>query len=52
MPRTRLDSAGNPSPLRPRRAHNGRMWKAKWWTRNEEPGTTGQWGGWQDEGAC
>ncbi|WP_406341045.1 carbohydrate-binding protein [Streptomyces sp. NBC_00648] len=33
-------------------SHNGRMWKAKWWTRNEESGTTGQWGGWQDEGAC
>ena len=32
--------------------HNGHKWKAKWWTTNEEPGTTGQWGVWQDEGAC
>ncbi|WP_432149577.1 trypsin-like serine protease [Streptomyces sp. bgisy029] len=33
-------------------AHDGRKWKAKWWTTNEMPGTTGQWGVWQDEGAC
>jgi chitinase len=33
-------------------AHNGHKWKAKWWTTNEEPGTTGEWGVWQDEGAC
>ncbi|MFI6683844.1 carbohydrate-binding protein [Streptomyces sp. NPDC050485] len=33
-------------------SHNGHKWKAKWWTQNEEPGTTGQWGVWQDEGAC
>ncbi|MFI0720308.1 carbohydrate-binding protein [Streptomyces sp. NPDC021224] len=33
-------------------AHNGHLWKAKWWTTNEEPGTTGEWGVWQDEGAC
>ncbi|WP_433406323.1 trypsin-like serine protease [Streptomyces sp. CA-146814] len=33
-------------------AHDGRKWKAKWWTTNEKPGTTGQWGVWQDEGAC
>ncbi|MCL2552951.1 MAG: carbohydrate-binding protein [Actinomycetia bacterium] len=32
--------------------HNGHKWKAKWWTTNEEPGTTGEWGVWQDEGAC
>ena len=30
----------------------GHTWKAKWWTTNEEPGTTGQWGVWQDLGAC
>ena len=30
----------------------GHNWKAKWWTTNEEPGTTGQWGVWQDLGAC
>ncbi|WP_282695526.1 glycosyl hydrolase family 18 protein [Streptomyces sp. CC208A] len=33
-------------------SHNGRKWKAKWWTQNEEPGTTGEWGVWQDLGAC
>ncbi|WP_405578994.1 carbohydrate-binding protein [Streptomyces sp. NBC_01190] len=33
-------------------AHSGHKWKAKWWTTNEEPGTTGEWGVWQDEGAC
>ncbi|MCC3778930.1 carbohydrate-binding protein, partial [Streptomyces sp. UNOB3_S3] len=27
-------------------------WKAKWWTKGEEPGTTGQWGVWQDLGTC
>ncbi|NUS17449.1 MAG: glycoside hydrolase [Streptomyces sp.] len=30
----------------------GHNWQAKWWTTNEEPGTTGQWGVWQDLGAC
>ncbi|MFJ5833790.1 glycosyl hydrolase family 18 protein [Streptomyces sp. NPDC093089] len=33
-------------------SHNGRKWKAKWWTQNETPGTTGEWGVWQDLGAC
>lgn len=33
-------------------AHKGHNWKAKWWTTGEEPGTTGQWGVWQDLGAC
>jgi chitinase len=33
-------------------AHKSHKWKAKWWTTNEEPGTTGEWGVWQDEGAC
>jgi chitinase len=33
-------------------AHNGHKWLAKWWTTNEEPGTTGEWGVWQDEGTC
>ncbi|MBM9510352.1 carbohydrate-binding protein [Actinacidiphila acididurans] len=32
--------------------YNGEKWKAKWWTTNEVPGTTGEWGVWQDEGAC
>ncbi|MFF0964619.1 glycosyl hydrolase family 18 protein [Streptomyces sp. NPDC003703] len=31
------------------KSHN---WKAKWWTTGEEPGTTGEWGVWQDLGAC
>jgi hypothetical protein len=33
-------------------AHNSHKWKAKWWTQGEEPGTTGVWGVWQDEGTC
>ncbi|MFI5619809.1 glycoside hydrolase family 19 protein [Streptomyces sp. NPDC051567] len=33
-------------------SHNGRNWKAKWWTQGETPGTTGQWGVWADQGAC
>jgi chitinase len=31
---------------------NGHTWKAKWWTQGEEPGTTGEWGVWQDLGPC
>lgn len=33
-------------------SHKGHLWKAKWWTQGEEPGTTGDWGVWQDLGAC
>ena len=33
-------------------SHNGHKWTAKWWTQGEEPGTTGEWGVWQDNGAC
>ncbi|MFD4629117.1 glycosyl hydrolase family 18 protein [Streptomyces sp. NPDC058284] len=33
-------------------SHKGHTWKAKWWTTGEEPGTTGEWGVWQDLGAC
>ncbi|GAB3232434.1 hypothetical protein GCM10027447_28220 [Glycomyces halotolerans] len=33
-------------------SHNGHNWRAKWWTQGEEPGTTGQWGVWEDQGAC
>ncbi len=33
-------------------SHNGRQWRAKWWTQGEEPGTTGQWGVWEDLGPC
>ncbi|MEV5613307.1 chitinase C-terminal domain-containing protein [Streptomyces sp. NPDC052225] len=33
-------------------SHGGHSWKAKWWTKGEEPGTTGEWGVWQDQGGC
>ena len=33
-------------------SHNGKRWKAKWWTQNEEPGTASQWGVWEDLGVC
>ncbi|GLF93350.1 chitinase C-terminal domain-containing protein [Streptomyces yaizuensis] len=33
-------------------SHKGRNYKAKWWTKGDEPGTTGQWGVWTDLGAC
>ncbi|MFE7467063.1 chitinase C-terminal domain-containing protein [Streptomyces sp. NPDC057499] len=33
-------------------AHDGHQWKAKWWTKGETPGSTGDWGVWQDLGAC
>ena len=32
-------------------SHNGHEWRAKWWTTNEEPGTTGQYGVWEDLGS-
>ena len=32
--------------------HAGHAWRAKWWTQNERPGTTGEWGVWVDEGTC
>ncbi|MEV0650776.1 lytic polysaccharide monooxygenase [Phytomonospora sp. NPDC050363] len=32
--------------------HGGSKWSARWWTQGEEPGTTGQWGVWQQLGAC
>ncbi|MFE9253508.1 chitinase [Streptomyces sp. NPDC007088] len=31
---------------------NGHAWEAKWWTTGEKPGTTGEWGAWQDDGPC
>ncbi|WP_394212852.1 glycosyl hydrolase family 18 protein [Enterovibrio calviensis] len=31
---------------------NGKEYSAKWWTTNEEPGTTGQWGVWKELGAA
>lgn len=27
--------------------HNGQLWEAKWWTKGQEPGTTGENGPWQ-----
>lgn len=33
-------------------SHKGHDWRAKWWVTGEEPGTTGQWGVWEDLGAC
>ncbi|MFD9407786.1 glycosyl hydrolase family 18 protein [Streptomyces sp. NPDC059989] len=33
-------------------SHSGHKWKAQWWTQNETPGTTGEWGVWKDLGAC
>ncbi|GGR11225.1 chitinase C-terminal domain-containing protein [Streptomyces griseomycini] len=33
-------------------SHEGHTWKAQWWTKGEEPGTTGEWGVWRDQGAC
>ncbi|PKF49683.1 chitinase [Enterovibrio nigricans] len=32
--------------------HNGIEYSAKWWTTNEEPGTTGQWGVWKELGTA
>jgi len=33
-------------------SHNGRKYTARYWTQGETPGTTGQWGAWQDNGPC
>ncbi|WP_028648421.1 glycosyl hydrolase family 18 protein [Nocardiopsis sp. CNT312] len=33
-------------------SHEGAEYRAKWWTRGEEPGTTGQWGVWETLGTC
>jgi hypothetical protein len=33
-------------------SHGGHHWRAKWWVTGEEPGTTGEWGVWEDLGAC
>lgn len=32
--------------------HDGRTWLAKWWTQGEQPGTTGEFGVWDDLGVC
>lgn len=31
-------------------SHNGKTWRAEWWTQNEEPGSTGDWGVWRAQG--
>ncbi|MFI1866050.1 chitinase C-terminal domain-containing protein [Streptomyces jumonjinensis] len=33
-------------------SHKSRNYKAKWWNKGDEPGASGQWGVWQDMGAC
>ncbi|GHJ36751.1 carbohydrate-binding protein [Streptomyces sp. TS71-3] len=33
-------------------SYQGHDWKAKWWSQGEVPGSTGEWGAWQDEGPC
>ncbi|MFC3913238.1 immunoglobulin-like domain-containing protein [Pseudaeromonas sharmana] len=30
--------------------YNGKRWQAGWWTQGEEPGTSGQWGVWRQQG--
>ncbi|WP_333775008.1 lytic polysaccharide monooxygenase [Streptomyces sp. IBSBF 3136] len=32
--------------------YGGHNWRAKWWVTGDRPGTTGQWGVWEDLGAC
>jgi len=33
-------------------SYDGRTYEAKWWTTNENPAQSGQWGVWRDLGAC
>ncbi|MFC0673575.1 lytic polysaccharide monooxygenase [Brachybacterium hainanense] len=33
-------------------SHDGATYRADWWTRGEEPGTTGTWGVWKAVGDC
>ncbi|MDR3034366.1 MAG: chitinase [Kitasatospora sp.] len=33
-------------------SYNGHNYHAKWWTLNENPGSSGQWGVWADDGPC
>lgn len=33
-------------------SYQDHLWQAKWWTQGEEPGTTGEWGVWEDRGPC
>ncbi|WP_169514081.1 glycosyl hydrolase family 18 protein [Jonesia quinghaiensis] len=32
--------------------HNNEIWRAKWWTQGQAPGTTGEWGQWVKVGPC
>ncbi|WP_337969747.1 glycosyl hydrolase family 18 protein [Virgibacillus salexigens] len=32
--------------------HNNNLYEAKWWTKGEEPGTTGEWGPWKVIESC
>ncbi|WP_148716736.1 M64 family metallopeptidase [Chitinolyticbacter meiyuanensis] len=32
--------------------YNGRNYQNKWWTQGDNPSQSGQWGVWQDSGAC
>lgn len=31
---------------------NDHTWRAKWWAQGDQPGTTGEWGVWEDLGLC
>ncbi|GHA91265.1 lytic polysaccharide monooxygenase [Streptomyces termitum] len=33
-------------------SYNGHNWRAKWWVSGDKPGTTGEWGVWEDLGVC
>ncbi len=33
-------------------SYNGHLYRAQWWTKGDEPGTTGPWGVWEDKGEC
>ncbi len=33
-------------------SHQGKKWRAKWWTQGDEPGTTGEWGVWEYDSEC
>ncbi|MFC5646444.1 carbohydrate-binding protein, partial [Kitasatospora cinereorecta] len=33
-------------------SYSGHKYHAKWWTLNENPASSGQWGPWADDGPC
>ncbi|MGC5346319.1 lytic polysaccharide monooxygenase [Streptomyces sp. DT24] len=47
-----LWSAGNTYTGGDTVSHDGHTWRAKWWVSGDKPGTTGEWGVWEDLGAC